>query len=128
MELKRDRIKNLLSDGVPDSQVTVCGWVRSKRVSKAVAFLAVNDGSCQEVFQLIVDASSAVFDLLEQISTGAAISAKGILKESPGQGQAFELHVEDLEVLGTAPPRLSLAEEGALYGVFAGDRSLAASH
>lgn len=110
--MKRTSIKTLLKTGKAESQVTVCGWVRTKRTSKAVAFLAINDGSTQGVLQLIVDAGSPEFEKLEKISTGAALKVSGTLKESPGQGQAFEIHVETLDLLGESPNDYPLQKKG----------------
>jgi asparaginyl-tRNA synthetase len=110
--VQKVKIKTLLATGVAESKITVCGWVRTKRVSKAVAFLAINDGSTQGVLQLIVDAQSAVFDKLNNISTGAALKVTGTLKVSPGKGQSFEVHVDELDILGESPQDYPLQKKG----------------
>lgn len=100
--MKRIRIKNILSDGNIGGRVTVCGWVRSKRESKGVAFIALNDGSTQDTLQLVVPAETPAFTKLSGCNTGAAIRAEGILKESLGKGQKYEVGVSEIEVFGDA--------------------------
>jgi asparaginyl-tRNA synthetase len=106
------RIKQILKDGQHGQSTTVAGWVRSKRVSKAFAFLVVNDGSSQTDLQLIVDEGCQDFDKLRECSTGAAVKADGVLKESPGKGQRWELHVDKLDILGEVPADYPLQKKG----------------
>ncbi len=102
--MKRLSIKQLLAAAEADQNIVVSGWVRSKRESKNFAFLSISDGSCAAVLQLVVDASSPAFALLKDIATGAAISARGLLRASPGAGQQFELQVSELTVIGETSP------------------------
>jgi asparaginyl-tRNA synthetase len=102
--MQRERIKDVLTKGKPGQELQVCGWVRSKRDSKAFAFVVVNDGSTQDTLQMIVDAGTPAFDAVAHCNTGAAIRAKGTLRESPGKGQSVEMHLQELEVLGGADP------------------------
>jgi len=102
--MQRERINNILAKGKAGETVQVCGWVRSKRDSKAFAFVVLNDGSTQDTLQLIVDGGTPAFDQLPLCNTGAALRAKGELRASPGKGQSVELHVQELEVLGGADP------------------------
>jgi asparaginyl-tRNA synthetase len=102
--LERILIKDILSDKYLGKQVTVCGWVRSKRESKGFAFLVLSDGSTQETLQLVINSGAPGFQELLRLNTGAAILAKGILKESPAKGQKFEMEVSGLEVFGEADP------------------------
>jgi asparaginyl-tRNA synthetase len=100
--VQRDRIKFLLQQGAAGQQVTVCGWVRTKRESKEVAFLAVNDGTTQEHLQLVIAMGSPASALLPRIGTGAALLARGTLRESPAAGQKWEVAVSELEIFGEA--------------------------
>lgn len=102
--MERILIKNILSDEYIGKPVTVCGWVRSKRESKGFAFLVLSDGSTQETLQLVINSGAPAFQQLLRLNTGAAILAKGILKESPAKGQKFEMEVSELEVFGEADP------------------------
>ena len=102
--MERVLIKDILQKGTVGDKVTVCGWVRTRRESKGFAFIVLNDGSSQETLQLIVPGEVSAFKELHRCNTGAAISAKGVLKESPGKGQRFEIEVSEIEVFGDSDP------------------------
>lgn len=110
--LNRTLIKEILKSGQDGVEMTVCGWVRSKRVSKNFAFLVVNDGSAQTDLQMIVDAGTQAFEQLDDCTTGAAIKVQGLLKASPGKGQAWELQVQELTVLATCADDYPLQKKG----------------
>lgn len=101
--MKRHKIKEILANGTAEMPVTVCGWVRSRRESKAFAFLVLNDGSCQATIQCIIDQGVPGFDLLPRCQTGASVRIDGVLKPSQGKGQAWEVHALKLELFGEAP-------------------------
>jgi len=106
-------IKEIFSGKQVGQEVTVCGWVRTKRESKEVAFLALSDGSAQDTLQLVVPAGSPAFGQLHRCNTGAAIGAKGMLKESPAKGQKYEVEVSEVEVFGeTDPEKYPLQKKG----------------
>ena len=102
--MERVLIKDILQKGSAGEKVTVCGWVRTRRESKGFAFIVLNDGSSQETLQLVVPGEVAAFRELHRCNTGAAIRAKGVLKESPGKGQKFEVEISEIEVFGEADP------------------------
>ena len=102
--MKRSEIKDLLKAGIVDSNINVKGWVRTKRASKNVAFIALNDGSTINNIQIVVDFNHIDEKELARINTGAAISVDGKLAESQGSGQKVELVAEKIEVLGEANP------------------------
>jgi asparaginyl-tRNA synthetase len=108
----RERVKHILQQGREGQSVTVRGWVRSKRVSKNVAFVVVNDGSSQRDLQLVVDANNPSFARLEDVSTGAALRVDGVLKKSEGKGQDWEVHVDKLEIYGSCADDYPLQKKG----------------
>ncbi len=111
--MERLLIKDVLNEGNSGQPVTVCGWVRTRRESKGFAFVVLNDGSTQDTLQLVVAENTPAFKELLRCNTGAAIMAKGILKESPGKGQKFEVDVSEIEVFGEADPdRYPLQKKG----------------
>jgi len=111
--VKRMLIRDIFSGKQVGQEVTVCGWIRTKRESKGVAFLALSDGSAQDTLQLVVPAESPAFCQLHRCNTGAAISAKGMLKESPAKGQKYEVEVSEVEVFGeTDPEKYPLQKKG----------------
>ncbi|MDY6121646.1 MAG: asparagine--tRNA ligase [Porphyromonas sp.] len=101
---KRRMVRELLDGVLIDQEITVKGWVRTKRGNKNVAFLALNDGSTIYNLQIVVDLSAFAAELMGLITTGACIRAAGKLVASQGQGQSVELQATDIEVYGTADP------------------------
>jgi len=102
--VERTLIKDILQNGIEGEGVIVCGWVRSRRESKGFAFVVLNDGSSQATLQLVIPGQAAAFKELIRCNTGAAIRAKGVLKESPGKGQRLEVEVVEIEVFGDSDP------------------------
>ena len=100
--MKNQRIAEILSSGAKDCDITVKGWVRTKRGNKNVAFIALNDGSCVANIQVVVDLANADEEVLKQITTGACIRVDGKLVESPASGQGVEVQASSIEVYGTA--------------------------
>jgi asparaginyl-tRNA synthetase len=86
------------------TEVTLRGWVRSRRDSKGVTFIELNDGSRFKGMQLVVDAGVVRDEILKQITTGSSLAASGTLVESPGKGQAVELKVQEIKLYGSADP------------------------
>ncbi|GAB1064397.1 MAG: asparagine--tRNA ligase [Shewanella algae] len=84
------------------SQVTVRGWVRTRRDSKAgISFLAVYDGSCFDPIQGVVPNSLPNYnDEVLKLTAGCSVIVTGEVVESPGSGQDFELQVTQVEVTG----------------------------
>ena len=102
--MTRTTITTALSTPQSELTINVKGWVRTKRGSKNVSFIALNDGST--IHNLQVVAQSEIFheDLLKKINSGACISVTGKLIASQGSGQKVELSAENIEVLGEAHP------------------------
>lgn len=108
----RTRIKNILESAEDNKAVTLSGWTKSKRVSKSVAFIVINDGSTQSDIQCVADLEVVGVDLIQGVSTGCSLRIDGILKESPGKGQKWEVHVNALEVLGSVGEEYPLQKKG----------------
>jgi asparaginyl-tRNA synthetase len=85
-----------------NTEITLRGWVRSRRDSKGITFIELNDGSRFKSMQLVVDAGVVPEEVLKQVTTGSGIAATGALVESPAKGQAVELKVESIQLYGTA--------------------------
>jgi asparaginyl-tRNA synthetase len=99
-------VKEILISGVPGEEITVKGWVKTKRESKHVAFIALNDGSTINNLQIVVNRDEHSSETLAQVVTGAALSVRGKLIESQGSGQKTELIAHHLEILGKADPEI----------------------
>ncbi|MCK4407710.1 MAG: asparagine--tRNA ligase [Bacteroidales bacterium] len=102
--MKRTKINDLLKSEDYGKKVNVKGWVRTKRSSKNIAFITLNDGSCLNNIQIVVDLNNFDEKVLDKINTGAAISVDGELIESQGAEQKVELTTKTIEVLGEADP------------------------
>jgi asparaginyl-tRNA synthetase len=89
-----DRIK-------PGERPIILGWVRTARVSKNVAFVEVNDGSCVGNIQGVVNNPESIPNI-EKITTGSSVRMVGKLIESPAKGQKYEISVEEIELIGEA--------------------------
>jgi asparaginyl-tRNA synthetase len=98
--MKRTKVKQLLINPVPGSDVVVKGWVRTKRGNKNIAFIALNDGSTIENIQVVADTASFDESLLKDITTGSCIAVTGKLVESQGQGQLVEITASSIEIYG----------------------------
>lgn len=103
-ESKRTKISNIFTSNGFGREMNIKGWVRTKRVSKNIAFIAVNDGSTIKNIQVVVDLNIIDEKELTNINTGAAISVSGELINSPGSGQQVEINAKKIEVLGEANP------------------------
>lgn len=99
--MKRVKIAEVLTSGELGKELIVKGWVRAFRSNR---FIQLNDGSTINNIQAVIDFEKHEEALLKKITTGAALSLKGKLIESQGSGQAVELQVEEIEILGEANP------------------------
>lgn len=99
--MKRSKIKDLLVTQPAGQQVLVQGWVRTFRNNQ---FIALNDGSTLQNLQAVVALDSQPEEAIKRITTGACLSITGELIASPAKGQAVEVKVNQLEILGDSDP------------------------
>lgn len=106
--MKRKRIAHILSSGDIGSKISVMGWVRTRRDSKAgFSFIELNDGSSLSGIQIVADNKLSNYENeVLKIQTGCSLRAFGTLVASPGKGQKIEIQAEEIEVLGWADPTL----------------------
>jgi asparaginyl-tRNA synthetase len=102
--LKRKMIAEWLKTSPENQQVSVMGWVRTRRGNKNVAFVALNDGSTIHNIQIVVDLQNFPEEQLKKIQTGSSIAVTGKLVASQGQGQAVEILAEEIQLFGEADP------------------------
>lgn len=102
--IKRTKITKALTASEVGQEVTVKGWVRTKRASKNVVFVALNDGSTIHNLQIVVSPENFDEELISKITTGACLSVMGKLVESMGSGQSVELEAVSIEIYGEADP------------------------
>ena len=99
-KLSRTKVIDLLKREDFGTLVNVKGWVRTRRGSKQVSFIALNDGSTIHNVQIVVDVANFEEALLKDITTGACLSVNGVLAESVGSGQKVELQAYPLQKKG----------------------------
>lgn len=102
--ISRTKIVDVLKCEAFGTTVNVKGWVRTRRGSKQVNFIALNDGSTINNVQIVVEVDKFGEEYLKPITTGACINVNGILVESQGQGQKAEIQATEIEIYGTADP------------------------
>ncbi len=103
--MKRTIIRDLLKSEEFDRTVVVKGWIRNRRGSKNVAFVALNDGSTINNVQIVVDFEKLGENIMDGVGVGSSLSVEGQLIESQGGGQKMEIVAEKFEVLGIADPK-----------------------
>ncbi len=96
-------IRDLFQRPVGES-VTARGWVKTRRDSKGIHFVQLNDGSCFQDLQVVIEAGVIPDDTLTAITTGACIAVAGELVESPASGQAVELKASSITIYGMSDP------------------------
>ena len=113
--MKRTKVIDALKRTDYGSEITVMGWVRSKRGSKGIFFIALNDGSTIKNVQVVGE--EELFDeaMVKQITTGACIRVTGVLVESPAAGQASEIQAKEIEVLGTCDSTYPMQKKGQSF-------------
>ena len=110
--IKRTKIADLLKSQQTGIEVNVKGWVRTRRNSKQVAFVALNDGSTINNVQVVIDADKFDEELVKQFTTGACLCVNGMLVESIGGGQSVEIQATEIELLGACDSTYPLQKKG----------------
>ena len=113
--IKRTKVVDALKRTDYGQIVNVRGWVRTHRSSKAVDFIALNDGSTIKNIQVVVDPTKFDADLLKQITTGSCINVNGELVESQGAGQTVELQCSEIEVYGLCGNDFPMQKKGQSF-------------
>ncbi len=113
--MKRTKVIDALKRTDFGVEINVKGWVRSKRGSKGIFFIALNDGSTIKNIQIVGDDAKFPEETLKRITTGACLSVVGTLVESPAAGQASEIQATAIEVLGDCDNTYPLQKKGASW-------------
>ena len=108
----RTLIKHVLASAEPRDELTVKGWVRTRRDSKGFSFLELNDGSCLANLQVVVDAGTPGSEHVSNFVTGASAEIAGRLVPSPAQGQKWELRASRINLIGGADQSYPLQKKG----------------
>jgi asparaginyl-tRNA synthetase len=108
----RSLIKRVVTSEVELEEVTIAGWVRTRRDSKTFSFLEINDGTCLANLQVVADAGIPGYQDVERMLTGASVEITGRLIASPAQGQKWELQATRLRLIGEVPHDYPLQKKG----------------
>ncbi len=113
--MQRTKIVDLLRRTDFGATVCVKGWVRTRRGSKSVNFIALNDGSTILNVQIVADVEKFDAEMLKLITTGACLAVEGTLVESQGAGQSVEVQATAIEVLGTCGSDYPMQKKGQSF-------------
>ena len=111
----RTKVADVLKRTDYGTVVNVKGWVRTHRSSKAVNFIAINDGSTIKNVQVVVDPTKFDETQLKQITTGSCISVNGELVESQGAGQTVEIQCREIEIYGLCGSDYPMQKKGQSF-------------
>ena len=116
-KITRTKVVDVLQCEDYGTMVNVKGWVRTHRSSKAVDFIAINDGSTIKNVQVVVSPEKVDVALLKQITTGSCISVNGMLVKSQGAGQASEIQASEIEIYGLCGSDYPMQKKGQSFEV-----------
>ena len=102
--MQRSKIKDIFKQEQAGGNVLVQGWVKTRRSSKSVTFVQITDGSTLQDLQIVIDEDNADHDSASGLTTGCSVSVEGVLVDSPGQGQKYEVQAKTLTILGDSDP------------------------
>ena len=106
------KIKDALNSKNSIQELSVKGWVRTRRDSKGFSFISINDGSCLANIQAVVDEGIPGYENIQDATTGASIIVTGELIESPGKGQSWEIKANEIVVTGGSDESYPLQKKG----------------
>lgn len=112
--MKRTLISQLYEDisQFDNKSITVCGWARTIRDSKAFGFIELNDGSCFKSVQVVFELNTlSNYDEIAKQNVGAAIAVNGVVVLTPQNKQPFEIKATSIEVEGTSTPEYPLQKK-----------------
>ena len=112
--MQRIEIKKLYasSDCYADQNITVCGWIRTVRVSKNFGFMEINDGSCFKGIQIVFEENKlSNFAQIAKLNVGAAVTVNGTFLLTPSAAQPFEINASAIDVEGNSTPDYPLQKK-----------------
>jgi asparaginyl-tRNA synthetase len=94
-------VLKILNELKKNQTIEICGWVKTFRANR---FIALNDGSCLENIQCVIDFENTADNILKKITTGCAVKISGEIVKSTGTKQAIEIQVNKIDILGESNP------------------------
>ncbi|MBR3968081.1 MAG: asparagine--tRNA ligase [Clostridia bacterium] len=108
--MKHIDIIEIMKGNYTDQKVTVCGWVRTSRDSKNMAFLELNDGTTLKHLQIVID-KAVMSDISEFMKLGTSLKVEGTVVKSVVAEDSVEINAEAITVLGVCPPEYPLQKK-----------------
>ena len=102
--MQRTRISDIFASDSPLGEALVQGWVKTRRSSRSVSFVQVNDGSTLRDLQVVIGEDSPAYAVANSLTTGCSVSVMGQVVESQGKGQRYEIQAQEVRLLGEADP------------------------
>ena len=102
--MQRTRISDIFASDSPLGETLVQGWVKTRRSSRSVSFVQVNDGSTLRDLQVVIGEDSPAYPVANSLTTGCSVSVVGQVVESQGKGQRYEIQAQEVRLLGGADP------------------------
>ena len=96
-------VKDLFEKNIKNKEVTVSGWIRNHRKQKEFGFIDFNDGTYFKNLQIVYDNSLDMFDEIQKLHIGSAITVTGKIIESQGSGQSIEMQLKSFKLEGDCP-------------------------
>lgn len=113
--MKRTEIKSIFDSPAEygDKKVTVYGWVKTVRDSKAIGFASINDGSCFNSIQVVLEREKlANYDEVVKSNVGAAFKVTGTLLLTPQANQPFEINADEVSIEAVSTPDFPIQKKG----------------
>ena len=98
------RISQIFGSDDPTGPALIQGWVKTRRSSRNVSFVQVNDGSTLRDLQVVVDQASPAHAVAAALTTGCSVAVVGEVVESQGRGQRYEIQAREIRLIGAADP------------------------
>ena len=102
--MQRTRISDIFASASPKGETLVQGWVKTRRSSRSVSFVQVNDGSTLRDLQVVIGEDSPAYAVANSLTTGCSVAVVGQVVESQGKGQQYEIQAQEVRLLGEADP------------------------
>ena len=112
--MHRTQIRDLFREvtNYIDSEITICGWARTIRDSKSLGFIELNDGTCFQNLQVVMETAKVEnYKEIVKQNVGCALQVKGDLVLTPNAKQPFEIHATEIKVIGTSTPDYPLQKK-----------------
>lgn len=104
-------VKEIFDNNLINVEVILGGWIKTLRNSKNISFIQLNDGSCFKNIQIVFDNKLENYDEISKLGVGSSILVNGLVVESQGKEQSFEIQAKSIQIEGSAPENYPLQKK-----------------